>query len=227
MKEQRKTRVRDAAATRENILRAAIEEFAENGLKGARIDAIAQRSGANIRMIYHYYGSKEELYVFALDHVYEDIRGKEALLNLGNLEPFDAMVKLFNFTYRHFEENPNVISLWTGENLQKGLYLSTSTKAATLSSPLLEAIRETLSRGATSGVFRAGVDPLQLYVSMVALSYFHLSNAYTLSAIFQTDIQSEQWKEQRRVHAQDMLTCYLLHAAQGTEPRPVPSRQWS
>ena len=133
---KREPRTRDAAGTRKKILDAAIEEFAERGLSGARIDSIAHRSGANMRMIYHYYGNKEQLYVFVLDHVYEDIRKKEAALNLTNLEPFEAMMKLFNFTFSHFAANPHVISLWTGENLQQGIYLSTSMRATKLTSPL-------------------------------------------------------------------------------------------
>lgn len=203
-------RTRDPEGTRNRILQAATEEFAARGLSGARIDSIAQRSGANMRMIYHYYGSKEGLYTQVLEHVYEDIRNKEAKLNLGDLAPFEAMLKLFNFTYTHFAKNPHVISLWTGENLQKGVYLSTSLRTALLSSPLLEGIRETLVRGEAEKVFRPGIDPLQLYVSMVALSYFHLSNAWTLSAIFHTKIRTEKWKSERRRHAQDMLAAYLL-----------------
>ncbi|MEH3106926.1 MAG: TetR/AcrR family transcriptional regulator [Sphingomonas fennica] len=205
-------RVRDAAATRKRILEAAIDEFAERGFSGARIDSIAQRSSANMRMIYHYYGNKEDLYVYVLDHVYEDIRRREASLNLSDLGPFEAMMKLFDFTFSHFEANPHVIALWTGENLQKGLYLSTAPRAAKLSSPLVDAIRETLKRGEAAAVFRAGIDPLQLYVSMVALSYFHLSNAYTLSAVFQTDLQSEAWRAERRAHAGAMIAAYLRPA---------------
>jgi TetR/AcrR family transcriptional regulator len=202
-------RTRDAAGTRKKILLAAIEEFAERGLSGARIDSIAQRASANMRMIYHYYGSKEELYVYVLEHVYEDIREKEERLNLANLEPFEAMMKLFDFTFSHFASNPHVISLWMGENLQKGLYLSTSLRAADLSSPLLDAIRTTLTRGEAEKIFRPGIDPLQLYVSMVALSYFHLSNVYTLSAIFRANLKSEKWKTERRRHTHDMLSAYL------------------
>jgi TetR/AcrR family transcriptional regulator len=208
-------RARDAAATRKRILEAAIDEFAERGFSGARIDSIAQRSSANMRMIYHYYGNKEELYVYVLDHVYEDIRKREASLKLANLAPYEAMMKLFNFTFSHFEANPHVIALWTGENLQKGLYLSTAPRAAKLTSPLVDAIRETLTRGEAEKAFRPGIDPLQLYVSMVALSYFHLSNAYTLSAIFQTNLQSARWRNERRRHAQEMLSAYLLHRSDG------------
>jgi TetR/AcrR family transcriptional regulator len=152
-----------------------------------------------------------------LDHVYEDIRKKEATLRLTNLEPFEAMIKLFNFTYSHFAANPHVISLWTGENLLKGQYLATSQRSAVLSSPLLDAIHETLRRGEEQAAFRPGIDPLQLYVSMVALSYFHLSNAYTLSAIFSTNLHGEKWKAERRRHAEAMITAYLL-----TDPEEAP-----
>lgn len=217
--EARAPRTRDPVGTRNRILEAAIAEFAEHGLSGARIDAISQRSGTNMRMIYHYYGSKEGLYVYVLDHVYEDIRKKETSLNLSNLEPFDAMMKLFHFTFSHFAANPHVVSLWTGENMQKGMYLSNSLRAASLSSPLLDAIRETLVRGEEQQVFRAGIDPLQLYVSMVALSYFHLSNAYTLSTIFETDLRSDQWKAERLHHTRDMLAAYLLHRPGDREDR--------
>ncbi len=212
-------RQRDAAGTRDKILQAAIAEFAERGLSGARIDSIAQRSGANMRMLYHYYGSKEGLYLFVLEHVYEDLRLKEQALKLADLEPFDAMMKLFDFTFSHFASNPHVISLWTTENLHKGQYLSQSLRAATISSPLLDAIHELVLRGEREKTFRGGIDPLQLYVSMVALSYFHLSNAYTLSAIFRTNLQSEKWKADRRRHAQDMVAAYLRAETASPKPR--------
>lgn len=202
-------RARDAAATRARILHAAIAEFAERGLSGARIDSIAQRAGANMRMLYHYYGSKESLYLYVLEHVYEDLRLKEQALKLSKLRPMEAMMKLFDFTFSHFSANPDVVSLWTGENLQKGQYLSQSLRTANLSSPLLTAIAETLEQGERDKEFRSGIDPLQLYVTMVALSYFHLSNAYTLSAIFRTNLQSEKWRAERRKHARDVIAAYL------------------
>ena len=202
-------RSRDSAGTREKILQAAIAEFAERGLSGARIDSIAQRSGANMRMLYHYYGSKENLYLVVLDHVYEELRLKEQELKITDLEPFAGMLSLFDFTFSHFDAHPEVISLWTGENLQKGAYLSQSLRAATISSPLLAAIEDILRRGEKAKVFRLGIDPLQLYITMVALSYFHLSNAYTLSAIFRKNLHDEAWKAERRKHVHDVMKAYL------------------
>jgi TetR/AcrR family transcriptional regulator len=202
-------RKRDAALTRQKILKAAISEFAEHGLSGARMDSIARRANANMRMLYHYYGSKEDLYLTVLEHVYEDIRSREQQLDLEHLDPEAAMLRLFEFTFSHFVQNPEIVSLWSGENMQRARFLSMSKHATEISSPLLSAIESTLKRGQRAKVFRSKIDALQLYVSMVALSYFHLSNAYTLSTIFRTDLHSSKWQEERRSHARDMITAYL------------------
>ena len=202
-------RPRNAAATRERILKAAVAEFAEHGFSGARMDAISERSEANMRMLYHYYGSKEDLYLTVLEQVYGDIRHREGLLSLDKLAPEQAMLKLFDFTFGYFAEHPEVVSLWSGENMLRGRFLSKSNRAAEMSSPLLVLIEATLKRGEEEKIFRSDIDPLQLYVSMVALSYFHLSNAYTLSAIFSTNLHSRKWRADRKRHATEMLMAFL------------------
>lgn len=200
---------RSAVLTRERILKAATAEFSEHGFNGARMDVIAQKSEANMRMLYHYYGSKEELYLTVLENVYTDIRLKEHELNLENLDPVEAMIELFDFTYAHFGNHPEIVSLWSGENMLRGRFLAKSKRVAELSSPLLTLIEKTLKRGEKEKKFRDDIDPLQLYVSMTALSYFHLSNAYTLSEIFRTNLHDREWKTERHRHATDMLLSYL------------------
>lgn len=210
-----KSRPRDAAATAERILRAAIAEFAENGFAGARIDAIARGAEANMRMLYHYYGSKDALYCKVLETVFNDIRMQEHRLNLSDRPPLEAVIKLFEFTYNHFASNPLFIRILAHENLLGAAYLRRSQHVSTLSSPLLVAIREALRRGEADGVFRGGIDPLQLYVSMVALSYVHISNAPTLSHLFGTSMTSTAWKAQRRKHATEMMMAFLLFEPTG------------
>ncbi|MEH2469919.1 TetR/AcrR family transcriptional regulator [Nitrobacteraceae bacterium AZCC 2161] len=202
-------RPRDAAATAERILQSAIAEFAQNGYAGARIDAIARGADANMRMLYHYFGSKDALYISVLEAVFNDIRLQEQRLKLRNMAPLEAMTKLFEFTYSHFASNPLFIRILASENLLEAKYLTRSKRVSTLSSPLLLAIKEALSRGEAEGVFRQGIDPLQLYVSMVALSYFHISNAPTLSHLFGTNLASTHWKAQRRKHATEMMIAFL------------------
>lgn len=207
---------RNAAATAERILQAAILEFAEHGYMGARIDGIAKRAGANMRMLYHYYGNKEDLYLKVLEHVFAAMRLKEQTLNLSDLEPLAAMQRLFDFTFDHFGSHPLYVRILSGENLAGARHLHRSSVVPALSSPLLQAIEEVLKRGEAQQVFRPGLDPLQLYVSMVALSYLHISNAPTLSWIFSTDLSNEQWRAQRHEHARTMLMTYLV------APGPTP-----
>jgi TetR/AcrR family transcriptional regulator len=200
---------RDPASTRERILEAAIGEFSRKGFSGARIDQIATAAASNIRMLYHYFGNKEALYLAVLERVYADIRSQERALELGKLDAREGMARLVDFTFSHFARNPHFISLILGENLVQARYLRRSKLVPALTSPLGDAIQDLLERGEAAGVFRKGVDPVQLYVSMVAMSFTHLSLRHTLSTIFRRDLGDPAWLAARRVHARTMLLGYL------------------
>ena len=206
-------RARDSALTKESILRAATFEFCRNGLGGARVEAIAQRAKANMRLLYAYFGDKNGLYLAVLEHVYSEIRAAEQALNLDGLEPVAAMRGLINFTFDFFEGHQNYIALINNENLQRARYLRKSRKIADLTLPLVASIENILRRGAAAGLFRSGVDPIQLYVSITAMSYFHVSNRHTLSAMFDKDLGEAKWLELRRAHAQDMILTWLTSGA--------------
>jgi AcrR family transcriptional regulator len=202
-------RARDSALTKGSILRAATFEFCRNGLGGARVEAIAQRAKANMRLLYAYFGDKNGLYLAVLEHVYSEIRAAEQALNLDGLEPVAAMRGLINFTFDFFEGHQNYIALINNENLQRARYLRKSRKIADLTLPLVASIESSLRRGVAAGLFRGGVDPIQLYVSITAMSYFHVSNRHTLSAMFDKDLGEANWLELRREHAQDMILTWL------------------
>jgi AcrR family transcriptional regulator len=201
---------RQADATRQRILQAAIKEFAAEGYSGARVDAICKRARSNPRMIYHYFGDKDGLYATVLEHVLGELRREELKLEVDHVEPLEGMLGLFAFVHAHFGEHPELISLLSGENLLRARFLKKSVKAPIVASPLIELISNLLARGTREGVFRAHIEPLQLYVMMVALSYFHRSNAHTLSAIFRTDLLDARWQETQYAHATDMLTRFLV-----------------
>ncbi len=78
-----------------------------------------------------------------------------------------------------------------------------------MSSRFMAQIETLLRNGEAKGVLRGGVDPLQLYVSIVALSCHHLNNAYTLSAAFGVDLTSQSWLDQRRSHVRALVLSYL------------------
>jgi AcrR family transcriptional regulator len=202
-------RARDSALTKESILRAATFEFCRNGLGGARVEAIAQRAKANMRLLYAYFGDKNGLYIAVLEHVYTEIRAAEQQLNLDDREPIAAMCELINFTFTFFGEHQNYIALINTENLQRGRNLRKSRKIAELTLPLVASIENVLRRGVAAGLFRDDVDPIQLYVSITAMSYFHVSNRYTLSAMFDKDLGSPDWLALRHEHAQDVILTWL------------------
>lgn len=202
-------RKRDSALTKESILRAATFEFCRNGLGGARVDAIAHRAKANMRLLYAYFGDKNGLYLAALEHVYAEIRAAEQQLNLDSLDPTLAMQELLDFTFTFFQNHQDYIALINNENLQRGKNLRKSGKISDLTLPLVASIKSILLRGEAAGVFRSGVDPVQLYVTITAFSYFHVSNRFTLSAMFDKDLSDPIWLEQRRSHAQDVIATWL------------------
>ena len=202
-------RVRDPERTRGLILEAAVAEFAENGLSGARVDAIAARAGANKRMLYHYFGNKEDLYLAALEHVYVAIRSRERALHLEDLPPALAMRELVLVTWRHFIEHPEFLSLLVTENLHRARHIRKSRLVHELHSPLVNMIADILERGARSGQLRAGVDPVQLYISIASLGWFYLSNRFTLGTIFDQDLESEAALERRGEHIVEVIMGYL------------------
>lgn len=211
-------RKRDADRTRQDILAAAMNEFAEHGDTGARIDRIAQNAGCNKALIYAYFGNKEDLFAVVLREAYIQIREGEKRLDLANLGPREAIIRLLRFTAQHFHDNPWFIRLLNTENRRRGQTIRTMDGVTELNSRLVAMLADILKRGEAEGVFRRNVDPLQLYLSIAGLFYFPLSNSFTLSAIFDRDIDSEKWLRKRMQHAEDMILSYLRPDAE-TAPR--------
>lgn len=205
-----RTASRDPEATREAILTAATEEFAGHGLGGARVDRIAERAGINKRMLYYYFGQKEDLFLAVLERAYEKIRGEEQKLNLTQVEPAEAIRRLIAFTWNYYLENPSFPILLNSENLHRARHLKQSARVRTLHSPFVATIGEVLERGVKSGLFRAGVDPIQLYISIAGISYFYLSNNHTLSTIFDRDLMAPNAKLDRLSHMTDLVLGYLV-----------------
>jgi len=197
------------AASRTRILDAAVAEFAEQGFAGARVDAIAARAGINKRMLYAYVGNKDALWLAALERVYQAMREEEQELNLQRLPPEEGMRVLVRFNFRYHANHPEFVAMLNDENLQRGRNLKRSTRVPSMYSPLLALISDLLHRGAQSGVFRANVDPMQLYVSIAGLGYFYVSNRHTLSAIFGHDLERSDEMLTREQHVVDVVLGYL------------------
>ena len=196
---------RDPAATRKKLLRAARREFAASGLAGARVDEIAARAGVNKQLVYHYFGDKSALYLAVLEWVYEEIRAQERKLNLEGLPPDQAIKRLIEASFDHLAAHPDFIVLLNDENRGGARHVRGSRKLEAMHSPLVSMVSTILSEGVRAGVFRGGINPVHLYISIAGLSYFYFSNTPTLSAIFGKDLSTSAAKRARRKHVVDLV----------------------
>lgn len=204
-----KIRRRDAAATRARILKAAMTEFAAKGLDAARIEDIAAMAGANRRMAYYYFGSKEGLYLAALEAAYFELVEVEEAIDVEALGPIEAIAAMVAAKFDHYVKYPHYVEFVKMENLYKARHLRTSRRIAEMRAPLISIIQRVLERGAALGVLRRGVDPLDLYLSICALGFFVFSNRHTLGVIFNTDVVSATALRRRRALVVDMIKAYL------------------
>jgi AcrR family transcriptional regulator len=193
----RKARTRDAEATKARILEAAKREFAKNGLGGARVDVIAEKARANKRMIYHYFESKEGLFQTILENAYVDIRKAEQKLNLDHLDPKEALERLIRFTWDYYLKNPEFITLVNSENLHRAKHLKKSEVVKVYSRKFVSMVKAILDRGVATGVFRPGVDPVQLNITIAAIGYYYLTNRFTGSIVFERDLMAKDALEER------------------------------
>jgi AcrR family transcriptional regulator len=202
-------RQRNPVLTKQDILVSARTEFCEFGLDGARVDRIAKRAAANKRLLYHYFGNKEALYSAVLLGAYREIREGERELHLEALAPAEAMRRLVGFTFDHFRRHPWFIRLLATENIQRAEFVKKITDIKALHSPIVVQIRTVLAAGQKAKLFRRGVDPIHLYISIAGVSYFYFSNIHTLSVIFDVPLESESEMAARRSHVEEVIMGYL------------------
>jgi AcrR family transcriptional regulator len=190
-------RTRDPEATRARILAGAKAEFARKGLGGARVDDIAARAKANKRMLYHYFGNKEDLFRITLEDAYADFRAAEARLEIEKDDPITAIKRLVSFTWKYYLDNPEFITLVNSENLHKARHIRTSKRMREMSRPFVGRMRDLLARGAAAGLFRTDLDPVQVNITIAATGYYYFTNRFTGSIIFERDLMSEAALAQR------------------------------
>lgn len=192
-----KGRTRDPEATKARILLAAKREFARNGLGGARVDDIAEKAAANKRMIYHYFGSKEGLFQTVLEEAYVDIRSAEQKLHLDHLDPPEALARLVRFTWDYYLKNPEFLTLVNSENLHRAKHLKKSEVVKVVSRKFVGMVADILDRGVASGAFRDGISPVQLNITIAAISYYYLTNRFTGSIVFERDLMAKEALSER------------------------------
>lgn len=201
---------RDPEGTRRRILMAAAEEFANGGLFGARVDQIARRAETNERMLYYYFGSKEQLFTAVLEHAFSALTEAERVLELDGVAPVEAVTRLAHFVWDYYRDHPELLRLINNENLHEARYLHKSTRIRDMISPIVAMLGNVLTRGQKAGLFRNDVDPLRLYVTLSGLGYYIVSNRFTLAATLGRDFSAEDERAEMVRMNTEVLLAYLL-----------------
>ena len=196
-------------ANRARMVAAAIDEFAARGFKGASMDAIAARTHTTRALINYYFGSKEQLYIAVLEHVYSEIREAEAKLDLDHLAPLDAVRRIVEFTYNYYLTHEGFVRLVVAENQARGRHLRKSPAMRTLNRPIIDRLARVIERGQSQGLFRRDVDPVEIHKSIAALGMFNVTNQYTFGAIFQREMGAKGDVARRRAMVADLILSYL------------------
>ncbi len=183
--------------SRARILQAAVQEFSENGLEGARIDAIAARAQINKRMIYHYFGNKDAMYQAVLEMVYCDIWEAEAALRLEDLPPRAALAELVTFVWHYYLEHPEFITLLNTENRLKAVYFRNSKVIREGARRSRSLVDEVLNRGVAEGAFRPGIDPMHLGLTITSLCYYYLTNHATSAIVYGRRLMTRKALDER------------------------------
>ena len=205
----RQQRTNDPDGNRRNIIEIATQEFAEKGFSGARVDEIAARTKTSKRMIYYYFGGKEGLYIAVLEQAYRNIRSIEATLDLAHQPPEEALRTLVGFTFDYQNAHPEFVRLVMNENILHGAYVAQSKDIQGLNRAVVNTVGELLARGQREGKFRSDLDPIDLHMSMSALSFFNVSNRATFSTIFKRDMSSRKALAKRRAQVVDLILSYV------------------
>ncbi|MBU1337119.1 MAG: TetR family transcriptional regulator [Alphaproteobacteria bacterium] len=202
-------RQQDPEGTRQNIIEVASQEFALNGLSGARIDEIAAKTRSSKRMIYYYFGDKEGLYLSALENAYRQVREGEAKLDIAGLSPLDGLKRLVEFTFEHHHQHEDFIRMVMIENIHHGQYLQRSSVVRDLNVTAIARIGELYERGLSEGLFRPDLDPLEIHWQISALCFFNVSNRATFSQLFSRDFGAPDMLVRLKQNTVEMVLRYV------------------
>jgi TetR/AcrR family transcriptional regulator len=198
-------------ANRARIVRAAIDEFAARGFKGASMDAIAARTDTTRALINYHFGGKEKIYLAVLEHVYSEIRQAEALLDLDHLDPVSAIRRIVEFTFTYYLEHEGFVRLVVAENQARGRHFRKSKTMRSLNRPIIDRLARVIARGQADGSFRADANPVDVHMAIAALGLFNVTNQYTFGAIFQREMGARGDVRRRRELVAEVVLGYLTN----------------
>jgi AcrR family transcriptional regulator len=203
------SRLNDAEETRNNILEIAAREFADKGLSGARIDEIAEKTNSSKRMIYYYFGGKEELYRAVLERSYGQIRAREDDANFETLPADKALIAHIEHTFDYHVNHPEFVRLVMNENIHHGAHIGHVEGLKERNKTVIASLKAIIDKGAADGIFRAGIDPVDLHMSVSALCFYNVSNRYTFASNFGVDMSSAKSLKKRRAQITEIVLAWV------------------
>jgi len=211
VKKSADARSNDADETRNNILAVATREFADKGLAGARIDEIAEKTNSSKRMIYYYFGGKEELYRAVLEQAYTRIRGREeeAEARFRELPAEQALRAQIEQTFDYHANNPDFVRLVMNENIHHGEHIGHVPDLKERNRSVIAQLRAIIDKGIADGVFRKDIDPVDLHMSISALCFYNVSNRYTFNVNFGVDMGAPKAMKKRREQVAEIILAWV------------------
>jgi AcrR family transcriptional regulator len=210
-KQQPRNRFSEAEQVRLNILEIAAQEFADKGLAGARVDEIADKINSSKRMIYYYFGGKEELYRAVLEAAYAKIRAREAAANYEAMRAEDALRQYVGHTFDYHFEHPEFVRLVMNENIHYGAHIGAVPGLKDRNRSVIATLQAIIDKGVKEKRFRSGLDPVELHMLVSSLCFYNVSNRYTFAANFGVDTGSPKVARRRRELIVDAILRYCLN----------------
>ncbi len=205
-------RQRDADRTKAEILEVAQREFARHGYAGARVDEIAALTRTTKRMIYYYFGSKEQLYIAVLEKAYSEVRAAERTVDVEHLAPVEAIRTLAELTFDHHDAHQEFIKLVSIENIHRAEHIRKSKVLANLGTPVLDLISRILDEGRASGDFTTEADAIDVHMMISAFCFFRIANQHTFGTLFGRDLTAPEHRARHRKMVGEMIVAYLRGA---------------
>lgn len=193
-------RKNDPEGLKKRIIAAALANFAEFGMQGARMEEIAEKAQTTKRMVVYHFASKEQLYVVVLEQVYQAMREHESGLDLASLPPREAMIRLVEASFDYHTQHPDFMRLVCTENLLRGRYISRSARIKALNKSALDVLEALLQRGQRDAVFLPSIDTVDVHRLISSICVHHVANRYTFNTLFTpNDSEAESIRRNRQL----------------------------
>ena len=202
--------------SRAAILQAAVREFAQQGVAGARTDAIARAAKVNKALLYYYFKDKEALYGAVLDQVFGGLVACVGEVLSRDLPPGEKILAYAGAHFDYVASHPMYPRIVQGEMMGAGRGRTNHLERIVKKyfHPLFGRLAEVLKKGQAAGEFRP-VDPLHFVPSMIAVIVFYFTSAPVMRVMTGKDPLSPERVAARRAAVLDLISAALFQRPSG------------